>query len=266
MFCENCGTQNDAGNEYCKNCGKPLAKGNGRPQNTGGYSPYTHNYSQPQSPRNNNSNTPLLIVMCVVATLLVVGIVAGAVGLIAMRDKDEDKDNKTEVEETVEVTVAPSPVAVEPAPVEEAPVAPAPAQGALEAGQELPQPQQPAQQPQQPVPQPQQPAQQPVQPAQPAPVAPSYSTGFVIADSNTRVISESELWGLDRWGLKVARNEIYARHGRMFEDDALAAYFYSQPWYVPSIPANQFNDGAYLSKTELKNAKIISDYERSQGY
>ena len=52
----------------------------------------------------------------------------------------------------------------------------------------------------------------------------------------------------------------------MFNDSALDSYFRGKSWYVPSIPAENFDDNTYLSKTELKNAKLISDYEASKGY
>lgn len=37
---------------------------------------------------------------------------------------------------------------------------------------------------------------------------------------------------LDSYGLKITRNEIFARHGRMFNDQELQEYFKRQQWYV----------------------------------
>ena len=46
---------------------------------------------------------------------------------------------------------------------------------------------------------------------------------------------------LDSYGLKITRNEIFARHGRMFNDQELQEYFKRQQWYVPQIAANDFD-------------------------
>ena len=40
------------------------------------------------------------------------------------------------------------------------------------------------------------------------------------------------------------RNEVYARHGRVFKDPALVEYFAAQPWYKPnpSFSESQLTD------------------------
>lgn len=81
---------------------------------------------------------------------------------------------------------------------------------------------------------------------------------YIIADSNTRVISESELTSLTPWKLKVARNEIYARHGRPFVHKDLQCYFAKQSWY--KVDANYTE--ASLSYTENKNIATILAYEQ----
>ena len=84
------------------------------------------------------------------------------------------------------------------------------------------------------------------------------STDYVISDSDSRVISKSELSGLTPWELKVARNEIYARHGREFVHKDLQCYFKSKSWY--SIDPN-FSETT-LSATENKNVATIQTYEQ----
>lgn len=81
--------------------------------------------------------------------------------------------------------------------------------------------------------------------------------GYIIDDSDTRIISESELAGHTPWQLKVARNEIYARHGREFVHKDLQCYFRAQSWY--SINPN-FSE-TLLSNTENKNIATILNYE-----
>jgi len=55
--------------------------------------------------------------------------------------------------------------------------------------------------------------------------------GMVFADSATRALTNKDVAGLDEKQTWLARNEIYARHGRPFATPELAAHFESQPWY-----------------------------------
>ncbi len=87
----------------------------------------------------------------------------------------------------------------------------------------------------------------------------SITSDYVISDSNTRVIETTELESLSPWELKVARNEIYARHGREFVHQDLQCYFDNKSWYSKN---NNFSDGD-LTSTEIKNISIILDYEKS---
>ena len=69
---------------------------------------------------------------------------------------------------------------------------------------------------------------------------------------------------LDSYGLKITRNEIFARHGRMFNDQELQEYFKRQQWYVPQIAANDF-DASCLNEVEKYNVNLISVYEEQIG-
>ena len=69
---------------------------------------------------------------------------------------------------------------------------------------------------------------------------------------------------LDSYELKITRNEIFARHGRMFNDQELQEYFKRQQWYVPQIAANDF-DTSCLNEVEKYNVNIISVYEEQLG-
>ena len=98
------------------------------------------------------------------------------------------------------------------------------------------------------------------------PSAPSVSdAGYIIPDSSSRYISSSELNGLSRWQCCIARNEIYARHGRMFERDDLQSYFDGCSWYTPTVAASSFNENV-LNSYEKKNIQTIKAYEQAHGY
>ncbi len=83
------------------------------------------------------------------------------------------------------------------------------------------------------------------------------SDDYVISDSDTRVITPAELTNFTPWQLKVARNEIYARHGREFVHKDLQCYFKTKSWYT--IDPN-FSETT-LSTTETKNVATIKAYE-----
>ncbi|MDH4358423.1 MAG: YARHG domain-containing protein [Candidatus Berkelbacteria bacterium] len=87
------------------------------------------------------------------------------------------------------------------------------------------------------------------------------SEDYIIADSNTRIIAKSEIMGLTPWQLKVARNEIYARHGREFVHKDLQCYFATKSWYKVDSGFSESD----LSTTENKNVATIQAYEEEIG-
>jgi YARHG domain len=72
-----------------------------------------------------------------------------------------------------------------------------------------------------------------------------------------KTISEQMLQGLSLHELRLLRNEIYARHGRMFRAEWLQQYFYTQPWYNPD---ENFKD-EQLSGNDKLNVETIVRYE-----
>lgn len=72
-----------------------------------------------------------------------------------------------------------------------------------------------------------------------------------------KTIPESMLAGLSLHELRLLRNEVYARHGRMFRADWLQQYFYAQPWYTPD---ENFKDEE-LSGSDKVNVETIVVYE-----
>ena len=91
------------------------------------------------------------------------------------------------------------------------------------------------------------------------------SSEYILQDSNSRYIEKTELidLGLDAEGLKLARNEIFARYGRKFKDDALQKYFDEKSWYTPEYESDDFDArmDEILNQYELKNVEIIKERE-----
>lgn len=91
------------------------------------------------------------------------------------------------------------------------------------------------------------------------------NTEYILPDSSTKYLTKSDLYGLSKDELRKARNEIYARHGRMFNDQELQNYFMSRNWYYPSIAPEDFTD-SMLNKCEIANRDLITSYEKEMGY
>lgn len=95
------------------------------------------------------------------------------------------------------------------------------------------------------------------------------SGGFVLPDSSTRYYARAELEPLSDWDLYIARNEIYARHGRGFKNEDLRSYFASCSWYVERYTPEAFEAmPSPLNDVEKKNADLMLaiETERNSPY
>ncbi len=87
--------------------------------------------------------------------------------------------------------------------------------------------------------------------------------GMIIPDSDSRKLTEDDLKGLDKQQLRIARNEIYARHGRKFTDQKLQEHFGKLPWYAPVVDPEDF-DESILSEIEKYNLELIGKLEKNK--
>lgn len=83
---------------------------------------------------------------------------------------------------------------------------------------------------------------------------------YIIPDSNSRYLTESDISGLSLQQLNYAKNEIYARRGRKFDSVELQEYFGSKSWYRGTIEPSQFTNDV-LNDYEIKNADLLSARE-----
>lgn len=88
---------------------------------------------------------------------------------------------------------------------------------------------------------------------------------YILPDSDKRFIGREELWNLDKAALRLAKNEIYARHGLIFQEEDLREYFNSKSWYYGYIPAEEFDENLYLSEEERDTVYMISLMEEEIG-
>lgn len=92
--------------------------------------------------------------------------------------------------------------------------------------------------------------------------APKSSSGtdssYVIPGSDSNLITEQQLSSMDAATIRLARNEIYARHGLIFKSSDLQEYFSKKSWYHGTVSnAAQIS----LNQTEKKNIATINAYE-----
>ena len=75
----------------------------------------------------------------------------------------------------------------------------------------------------------------------------------------TEMVADETLGAMFAEDLRVLRNEVYARHGRIFKDPELQKYFAAQAWYKPNP---DFKDDQ-LNEIEAKNLTKIREAEES---
>lgn len=88
---------------------------------------------------------------------------------------------------------------------------------------------------------------------------------YVLPTSDSEYLTRDDLAGFTAEECRLARNEIYARHGRMFLDEELQNYFNSFDWYQPTIEPDDFQE-SMLNQYEIANRDLIVAYETEQGY
>jgi hypothetical protein len=99
--------------------------------------------------------------------------------------------------------------------------------------------------------------------ATPTPTAVKLTGGYILPDSSSRYLTAADLQGLSAAQLRLARNEIYARHGRMFTSPDLISYFSGKSWYHGTIPADSFDEST-LNTYERHNVTLIQEAEDAE--
>lgn len=90
------------------------------------------------------------------------------------------------------------------------------------------------------------------------------TSSYILADSNSRYYSESEIRKLSKKDRCYARNEIYARHGLIFKSQELQNYFNAQSWYKGVTAIERF-DTSVFNDYENKNIQTIKAVEDAEG-
>lgn len=85
---------------------------------------------------------------------------------------------------------------------------------------------------------------------------------YIIPNSSNVRLTADDIQHLSLQELNYAKNEIYARHGRIFKSAELTAYFNDKSWYNGTIQPEDFDEDV-LSKIEKDNIRLLSDAEFS---
>ena len=83
------------------------------------------------------------------------------------------------------------------------------------------------------------------------------SSEYILPDSSVRYLSADYVKGLTKDQIKLAINEIYAKHGRIFTDSYYNNYFSSKSWYEGSVSADDF-DESVLNEYEKANIDLLA--------
>ena len=89
-----------------------------------------------------------------------------------------------------------------------------------------------------------------------------YPYDFIMPYSDCSYLSASDLSKYNKSTLALIRNEIYARHGYVFNTNPFKAYFNSKSWYHPDSSFK--GDDSELNDYEVKNVQTIKSVENSK--
>lgn len=83
-------------------------------------------------------------------------------------------------------------------------------------------------------------------------------------DSDSRYLTNEDVEDIDAHDVRIGLNEIYARHGRKFNDPELQEYFNTMVWYTPIYTPDEFNaiENSVFNAYEKANVKFLADLLR----
>lgn len=83
---------------------------------------------------------------------------------------------------------------------------------------------------------------------------------YICPQSDTKKLTVKQVKKLSKAKRRLAKNEIYARHGRKFLDQNLQEYFDNQDWYIGIIEPEEFDESVF-NKIEKHNVRLLAKYE-----
>lgn len=94
-----------------------------------------------------------------------------------------------------------------------------------------------------------------------------YGGEYIFPDSDTSYLSKSDLKGMTKSQINLAKNELYARHGRMFQREDLQEYFDGCSWYTPEYTPeewDEYGDSYFFNEYEIANRNLLNKQEKKK--
>ena len=83
------------------------------------------------------------------------------------------------------------------------------------------------------------------------------SGAYLMPQSSVYAVSKAFLKDYSTYDLWIAKNEIFARKGRKFNDPDLQSYFNGKTWYQGTIAPDDFNPDTMLNDAEKANVDLM---------
>ena len=252
MICPECGAESRPGSKVCSQCGKKL--------------PAPEREAPPEPPKRKKRSAGSIAAM--VAVVLGALVLLGA-ALLYLKDTLQSVGNPASLQSQVQDAAPedPEPQDAEPEETEPQDVEPEetePQDAEPEATE--PQDAEPEEtepqdaEPEATEPQDAEPEETEPEATEPQETAPVEAGQGIFPDSSERLLTQADVAGLSAWELQLARNEIYARHGRRFTNQELQAYFDGCSWYQGTIAPADFDEGVF-NDVELANIAFLKAAE-----
>lgn len=85
---------------------------------------------------------------------------------------------------------------------------------------------------------------------------------YIFPESDQRLLTKEDFDGKTKEELRLGRNEIFARHGRIFQTGDLHDWFTSKDWYHAKYTADEFSQYVELNTYEKQNVNLIIAQEK----
>lgn len=250
MYCVHCGKPNQTESRFCEFCGQPLEDRGETPSRVSGVNVVSQNASKPSKSFKQQVRPYLPIVVSLFAALLFIGGALVYAYVMSQGHEVEEVVSDVAVPAEGDTSISESDVASKndaAGSAESSSDDKAEAPSAVESNRDLPQ-----------------------TTIDSKPVGEtnegSAEADYLLPESDSRYYSESELNSFSDWELYLARNEIFARHGRMFSNEDLKNYFEAKSWYEPRYTPEEFDslgDGA-INEYEKANSQTILSIEQAR--
>ncbi|MCM1236147.1 MAG: YARHG domain-containing protein [Ruminococcus flavefaciens] len=93
------------------------------------------------------------------------------------------------------------------------------------------------------------------------------NNGYIFPDSDSEYLTKSDVKNLSARKINLAKNELYARHGRKFDREDLQEYFEKCNWYTPLYTAKEwdnYGDSYFFNEYEIKNRNLLKKWENKK--